>query len=189
MSTFSNLMRDLNKRINYVKTENIKDENITSMVEKIESELESASKNLEPLIWTINEKVKYYAQDFELAAKNEIQKEEKGQEMIGNLLNNEEILQKRRENLETMHKTSAQIKDMTDHMSMEVKNQGAILNEIEGKVIDAEENAGKAKKEIEEADKISKSNRKCYIFYIVLILVSLTSLGFLSWGIISLIKK
>lgn len=141
------------------------------------------------MIDTINDKVQFYAQDFELAAENEIKKEEKAQEMIGNLLNNEEILKKRRENLETMSKTSAQIKDMTDHMVMEVKNQGAVLNEIEENVITAEENAVKAKKEIEDANKISKSNKKCYIFYAILSLATLIGLGFLTWGIVSLVTK
>lgn len=141
------------------------------------------------MIDTINDKVQFYAQDFELAAENEIKKEEKAQEMIGNLLNNEEILKKRRENLETMSKTSAQIKDMTDHMVMEVKNQGAVLNEIEENVITAEENAVKAKKEIEDANKISKSNKKCYIFYVILSLATLIGLGFLTWGIVSLVTK
>ncbi len=78
---------------------------------------------------------------------------------------------------------------MTDHMVMEVKNQGAVLNEIEENVINAEENAVKAKKEIEDANKISKSNKKCYIFYAILSLATLIGLGFLTWGIVSLVTK
>ena len=118
------------------------------------------------MIEKIRAKVKTYACDFELAASQEEQKikEEKGQEILQDLMNNKDVLMERRKNLEDIHKTAANLKSITDQMAIDVNNQGAILNEIEAKVEDSKEKAEKAKEEIIAADKISKSNKKCYFF-------------------------
>ena len=184
MTNFEKLMKDLNKKVEYCKNENIENDNINNVIKKIETELSNAKENIGPMLGKIREKVKTYACDFQLAVNNEQPKNEKEQEVIMDLLNNKEILEKRREDLEGIHKTSAQLKDITDKMAQDLNEQGAILDDVEKNIINIEENAEKAKKEIIEADKISKSNRKCVIFYIIIILASLTGIGFIVWGLL-----
>lgn len=177
MNNYQKLIKDLTKKVEIAKNEKIDNEDINDMVKKVESELNNAKNNIDPLIGKIKEKVKYYACDFQLAANQEIQNEAQGQELVMDLMNNKDILDKRRQNLEDIHQTSAQIKDLTDKMALDINNQGAILNEVENKVTEAEDNAVKAKKEIIQADKLSKSNKKRVIFYVVLILIALIGIG------------
>ena len=101
-------------------------------------------------------------------------------------MNNNEFLKKKREDLEAAHKISAQIKDMTDNMVENVNEQGEMLKQVEEKVNIAEENAIKAKEEIKKADKTSKGNTKCFIFYIILIIFALVGAGLLIFGIFKL---
>lgn len=184
MRNFEKLMKDLNKKIEYAKNEYMNNSNVNDIVEKVESEVQNAQTNIEPMLGVIREKVKTYACDFQLAVNNEPEKEEKGQELVMDLMNNKDILMERRKNLEDIHKTAAQMKEITDKMAADLNNQGALLNEVENKVVETEENAKKAKKEITDADKISKSNRKCVIFYIIIILAALSGIGFGIWGFI-----
>ena len=188
IATYKNLIKDLNKKVNYIKNEKIDNEEINNIVEKVESEIENAETNIEPLIEKINEKVSHYACDFELAAKQEIQKEEKKEEVLMDLMDNKDILQKRRKNLENIHETAAQLKEITDKMSADLSKQGELLNDTEDKVINSEEKAKKAHEEIKEANKLSKSNKKCIIFYIILICIVLAGIGLLGWGIYNYIK-
>lgn len=190
MNNFQNLLKELTKKLDYIKNENIKDNDIDE--NKIESEIENAKKNIEPLISKIREKISTYACNFQLAANQENkknEKEEKENELMMDLMNNDDFLQKRREELESAHKISAQIKDMSQNMVDNVNQQGEMLKHVEDNVIEAEENAKKAKEEIKKADKMSRGNIKCVIFYIILIVGSLAALGLLSWGIYKIIKN
>ena len=189
MRNFEKLMKDLNKKIEYAKNECMNNYDINNIVEKVENELQNAQANIEPMLGVIKEKVKTYACDFQLAVNNEEEKEDKGQELVMDLMNNKDILMERRKNLEDIHKTAAQMKEITDKMAADLSNQGALLNDVENKVIESKENAEKAKKEISDAEKISKSNRKCVIFYILLILGALAGIGLMIWGFIKLNKK
>lgn len=193
MANFGKSMKDLNKKIEYVKNQDlIQDEDINTIVEKVESELENAKTNIEPLIDQIKEKTSNYACDFQLAANQELKKEEEeqGQDLlVMDLENDKEMLQKRRKDLEIIHKTSKQIKEITDKMNTDLLEQGELLNDAEEKVGEAEENADKANENIEEANKLSKSNTKCMIFYIVIIVVALAGIGLLVWGIIKWTKN
>ena len=188
MNNFQKLMKDLSKKVDYAKSSDINKNDIKDTVDKVEAELENAKANVEPMILKIKNKISTYANNFQLAAHQE-EKEEKGQELIMDLINDKDVLEERRKNLEDIHKTAAQMKEITDKMAQDVNQQGALLDEIEGKVIESEENANKAKQEIEEANKISKSNKKCVIFYIIIILGSLVGLGLISWGFYSLFHK
>ena len=188
MNNFQKLMKDLSKKIDYAKSSDINDNDIKDTLDKVESELENAKANVEPMILKIKNKISTYANNFQLAAQQE-EKEENGKELIMDLMNDNDVLEERRKNLEDIHKTAAQMKEITDKMAQDVNQQGALLDEIEGKVIESEENANKAKQEIEEANKISKSNKKCVIFYIIIILGSLVGLGLISWGFYSLFHK
>lgn len=184
MNNFQKLLKDLTKKLDYIKNANIKNEEIDQ--NKIESEIQNAKTNIEPMIEKIKEKVSTYACDFELAVNLENKKnenEEKEEAVMMDLVNNNEFLQKRREDLEAAHKISAQIKDMTNVMVENVNEQGEKLKHIEENVIEAEENAKKANEEIKKADKTSKGNSKCFIFYIILIIMVLVGAGLLAWGI------
>ena len=142
------------------------------------------------MIEKIRAKVKTYACDFELAASQEEQKikEEKGQEILQDLMNNKDVLMERRKNLEDIHKTAANLKSITDQMAIDVSNQGVILDEIEAKVEDSKDKAEKAKEEIIAADKISKSNKKCYCFFGIMGIAALVGIGVLIWFIIDKVK-
>lgn len=187
MNNFQKLKKDLSKKIDNVKSSNIINDDINKTVEKVDLELKNAKNNIEPMILKIKNKISTYANNFELAA-NQEQKEEKGEELLMDLMNNKDVLEERRKNLQAIHKTAAQMKEITDKMALDVNQQGAILDDIEGKVIESEENANKAKQEIEEANKISKSNRKCVIFYIIIISGALVGFGLLGWGIYKSVK-
>lgn len=190
MTNYEKLSKDLKKKVEYVKNENIVDSDTSNMVEKVESELRDAETNIDPMVKKIREKVKTYACDFQLAVNKEQEKEEKGQELIMDLKNNEDILKKRREDLENIHQASQQIKEISDKMAQDVNEQGALLNNIENNVVEAEENAHKAKKEVIEANKISKSNKKkCVIFYVVLSVVGLAGIGCLIFAGIKYFNK
>ena len=106
------------------------------------------------------------------------------QEIVYDLMNDKEFLEKRRKDLEEIHATAAQIKDTTDIMVKEVDKQGAQLDEVEANVITAKENAEKAKQEIIKADQTSKGGNKrmcCFIFIIFI------AIGGISAMIIALI--
>jgi t-SNARE complex subunit (syntaxin) len=179
MRNFENIVRDLGKKVDYLQNADIEINDIQSTIKKVESEIYNAKTNIEPMIQSIREKVKTYACNFELAANKEEQKikEEKGQEILQDLMNNKEVLMERRKNLEIIHKTAANLKSITDQMAIDVNNQGAILDEIEAKVEDSKDKAEKAKEEVIAADKISKSNKKCYIFFVIIALASLVGIG------------
>ena len=95
----------------------------------------------------------------------------KQQEVVMDLMNNKEVLEQRRKELEGIHKTSAILKDTTDQMSKDVHQQGIMLEDIENQVNNAHDNAVKAKKEITDANEMSKGNSKrmcCFIFIILI---------------------
>ena len=157
INQFQVLMGKLSKKINEAKNLNLNDPDIEDMIDKVKEEIESAKDNIEPMIRKMKEKISHFACDFGLAAKNEQREnEKKEQQMVLDLTNNEE---KRIKDLQDIHDTYMKIKEISDHIAL-VKKQGEILNEIENEVIEAEDNAQKAKKEILDADKMSKSNKK-----------------------------
>ena len=95
------------------------------------------------------------------------------QEVVMDLMNNKEVLEQRRKELEGIHKTAAMLKDTTDQMAKDVHQQGIMLDDIENQVQNAHDNAVKAKKEISDANDLSKGNSKklCCLIAIVMITV------------------
>ena len=185
-------MGKLSKKINEAKDVNLNDQEIEDMIDKVKEEIESAKDNIEPMIRKMKEKISHFACDFELAVENERrenEKKEQEQEMVLDLTNNKDILDKRRKDLQDIHVTASNIKHMTDQMALDVNKQGEQLNEIENKVIEVEDNAKKAKKEISDADKMSRGNRKRVIFFVVIIAVALVGIGLAIYGVIELKKK
>ena len=95
------------------------------------------------------------------------------QEVVMDLMNNKEVLEQRRKELEGIHKTAAMLKDTTDQMAKDVHQQGVILDDIENQVANAHDNAVKAKKEISDANDMAKGNSKKLCCLISIILISI----------------
>ena len=167
--------------INFLKNavENSQDPN-SRTIEIIKENFPDIEK-IEPLISDMNDKINYckFDQMEEKEEKEEEEKDEnqiKSQILIQDLYKNKEILEKRREDLETVYRTSAQIKDLTDIMAKQLNEQGEILDNVEENVITAEDNAKKANIEITEAEELSRGNRKMMSCLIVIVLISILEL-------------
>ena len=155
-----------------------------SNLDKIGEYLQEVEERIVPLAYKINEKTKYFNLEDESQTTVASQNQPQGEMLIQDLANNKEVLEERRKQLESIHQTSAKIKDMTDTMAKKLDEQGAILDDIEANVNVAEDNANKAKEEITKADEISKGNRKKFICIILIVFVAI---GGISAIILSLI--
>ena len=168
--------------INFLKNavENSQDPN-SRTIEIIKENLPDIEK-IEPLISDMNDKINYCKFDQMEEKEEKVEEEEKdenqikSQILIQDLYKNKEILEKRREDLETVYRTSAQIKDLTDIMAKQLNEQGEILDNVEENVITAEDNAKKANIEITEAEELSRGNRKMMSCLIVIVLISIAGI-------------
>ena len=161
--------------------------NDSANLTEIEEFLQNAEEEIMPL-------VKFLRTNFEdEEPKNEAKNEEQNKQeiVIQDLQNNQEILDQRTNQLQEIHGVSSQIKDMTDTMVNKVNEQGAILDTIEGNVVQSEDNAKKAKQEIKKADEMSKGNNKrmyCFIAIIAIVILAITAIILsLIFGLIFLI--
>ena len=149
--------------------------NDSANLTEIEEFLQNAEEEIMPL-------VKFLRTNFEdEEPKNEAKNEEQNNQkiLIQDLQNNQEILDQRTNQLQEIHGVSSQIKDMTDTMVNKVNEQGAILDTIEGNVVQSEDNAKKAKQEIKKADEMSKGNNKrmyCFIAIIAIAILAITAI-------------
>jgi t-SNARE complex subunit (syntaxin) len=177
INTYKKLYDDLSNKVNYVKENSlVKNEGTVS---KVEEALESAKKTTLQYIQAINEKTRYYNNDFEMNSPSVEEPAPAQQEVVMDLMNNREVLEKRRKELESIHKTAAILKDTTDQMAQDLNKQGAQLEEIEANVITSKENAEKAHKEIVKADELSRGNRKrmlCLIFAVFIAIGGITAI-------------
>ena len=177
INTYKKLYDDLSNKVNYVKENSlVKNEGTVS---KVEEALESAKKTTLQYIQAINEKTRYYNNDFEMNSPSVEEPAPAQQEVVMDLVNNREVLEKRRKELESIHKTAAILKDTTDQMAQDLNKQGAQLEEIEANVITSKENAEKAHKEIVKADELSRGNRKrmlCLIFAVFVAIGGITAI-------------
>lgn len=150
INAFKVSYNDLTEKVNYVKENSlIKNE---GNVSKIEENLETAKKTTFQYIQAIKEKTRYYNNNFEMSNPAVDEPVPQQQEIVMDLVNNKEVLENRRKELESIHKTAAILKDTTDQMAQDLNKQGAELDEIEANVIQSKENAEKAHKEITKAD-------------------------------------
>ena len=150
-----------------------------STIKTIKEGLESEKKTI-GLIQSINDKTRYYNQDTELNPASEERNEmdqQQNQQVVMDLMNNKEVLENRRKELEDIHQTAALLKDTTDKMAQDVHQQGEMLDDIENNVLVSKENAKKAKDEITKADEMSRGNRKRMCCFIIIILVALVGIG------------
>ena len=104
----------------------------------------------------------------------EIQKQDV---IVQDLQNNQEVIKQRGKELQDIHQISNEIKDISDSMVNKINEQGAILDDIEGNVVEAENNAKKGKQEITKADEMSRGNRKRMICFIVIISLSILAIA------------
>ena len=121
--------------------------------------------------------IQYKIQQVKDKLKNIIQEENKVEtvhnENVGNdaqsqikilkLEKHQEILEKRKEELNAIKITTGQIKDLTEEFKKEVFDQGDLIEQIEKDITEVQENALKADGEIVAAKKISEKNKKCVV--------------------------
>ena len=176
MDSFETKYKELSQQVNAAKDSS--NSNFQSTIEKIEKDFDIYRKKILPCIGAIKEKVNSFS-SYELEKPEEPNKDNENQIMAMDLMNDQAVLQKRRQELEEIHKTAAVLKDTTDQMAMNVEKQGAQLDEIEANVITSKENAEKAKQEITKADEMSRGNRKnmcCLIFIIFVAIGGITAI-------------
>ena len=170
---FEKKYTQLKQSFNIAKENSVINDNAS--LTEIEEFLQNVEEEIVPL-------VKYFRTNFEdEEPKNEDKNEEQQKQeiVIQDLQNNQEIIDKREEQLQEIHGVSSQIKDMTATMVNKVNEQGAILDTIEGNVVQSEDNAKKAKQEIKKADEMSKGNNKrmyCFIAIIAIVILAITAI-------------
>ena len=96
---------------------------------------------------------------------------------VQEVLDRDEFLKKRGEELQAIHIISKQIKDTTQNMAIELNEQGEQLNAIENNVEVAHDNAKKAHEEIKQADQMSQKNKKKMWCFICIVTVSILSIS------------
>ena len=166
-------------RIIKEKIDKEKDDKNNGNLQEIEEYTTKVEEEILPLIKRIKEKTQYFNLEEQSQENNNPQNNNAQPEgvLIQDLQSNQEILKERGKQLNEIHKTSAMLKDVSDAMVQKLDEQGAILDEVEGNVIEAEDNAKKAKQEITEANEMSKGNRKKMICLITIVIVAILAIG------------
>ena len=166
-------------RIIKEKIDKEKDDKNNGNLQEIEEYTTKVEEEILPLIKRIKEKTQYFNLEEQSQENNNPQNNNAQPEgvLIQDLQSNQEILKERGKQLNEIHKTSAMLKDVSDAMVQKLDEQGAILEEVEGNVIKAEDNAKKAKQEIIKADEMSKGNRKKMICLITIVIVAILAIG------------
>jgi t-SNARE complex subunit (syntaxin) len=173
IQSFESLFNKLTKNIDHIKN-NALERNFEDTLEQIEPELER-SRELMEKINAIKEKTRHFSSTFERNSTQENNfPQVEGQ--VLDIMNEKDILEKRRKELETIHQTSAMLKDTTDKMAQDVHQQGAILNQVEIKTEEAENNAKKGHQEIQKADEISRGNRKRLFCLLAIVFIAVGEL-------------
>jgi hypothetical protein len=184
IKSFQTKYESLKEKVEYVKNNSL-DSSYQNKLEIYDELLNNKiKKNTLPAINAIKYKVSEYSSVEMRPTQEEDEKKSQQQEIVYDLMNNKEVLEQRRKELNEINVIAAQLKDTTDIMVQEVEKQGAQLDEIETNVITSKENAEKAKQEIIKADQMSKGNNKrmCCLIFIIFI-----AIGGISAIIISLI--
>ena len=144
---------------------------IKELLNKIDmNKLRAQKEEYKKLIEKIDKRMYRYT-SYEEQKKAE-QENEKAQGLkITELSNNEEMLQKRTNDLITIKSISAQVAEMSSKMGVEIIGQGKTLDSIENNVDETEENTKKAYKEALETEIImNKSKKRLYCLAIMIIL-------------------
>lgn len=110
---------------------------------------------------------------------NNENKEDMVQLQTQEIMNRQEYYKEREKDLQKVHKTAAQLKDLTQNMAQQINKQGEILDNIELNVEKAQQNSKEAREEIKKANEAAKKNRKklcCLIFIIFVSLAAIASI-------------
>ena len=161
------------------KLENVGDDENSDEIGIIKYGLEKDRNEVDPMVDEIKEKLTQIKTDMNLEMEDNNQEynnelsQDQTQIITENLVNNQEILKKRGEELKHIHRTAGIIKDTTDFMLEKTKEQGEMLNVIADKVDKTDENVTEAAKQIDKADVYSKGNNKRMSCYIAIIVMSI----------------
>ena len=159
--------------------ENLGDVEDSDEIGIIKYGLEKDRNEVDPMVDEIKEKLTQIKTDMNLEMEDNNQEynnelsQDQTQIITENLVNNQEILKKRGEELKHIHRTAGIIKDTTDFMLEKTKEQGEMLNVIADKVDKTDENVTEAAKQIDKADVYSKGNNKRMSCYIAIIVMSI----------------
>ena len=159
--------------------ENLGDNEDSDEIGIIKYGLEKDRNEVDPMVDEIKEKLTQIKTDMNLEMEDNNQEynnelsQDQTQIITENLVNNQEILKKRGEELKHIHRTAGIIKDTTDFMLEKTKEQGEMLNVIADKVDKTDENVTEAAKQIDKADVYSKGNNKRMSCYIAIIVMSI----------------
>lgn len=167
---FENYFSKLSKSVSQIK-DNALERNYEDIINQIDEALEKGE-DTKSQIRAIREKTSSFSNNFENNS-NEGMGVNQVEGQVMAIMNEKDVLDKRRKELENIHNTAALLKDTTDKMAVDVNKQGAVLEEIEANVIESKNNAEKGKKEIMKADEISRGNRKRFFCLLCIILVAL----------------
>ena len=171
---FEKMLKEVKRNL-----ENAKDNGSANeeSIATVEEGLEKIKDTAETQVEQMKEKIGNFDVNFEMENKDEENGNEEDEQQQGqitmNLMNNAEMLNQRKKELQEIHKTSALIKDTTDIMAQKLNEQGEMLDNVEAHVIKAEDNVEKAGKEINKANELSKSNNKRLCCIMILITVSI----------------
>ena len=141
-------------------------------LEKDRNEVDSMVEEIKEKLTQIKTDMNLEMEDNNQECNNELSQDQT-QIITENLVNNQEILKKRGEELKHIHRTAGIIKDTTDFMLEKTKEQGEMLNVIADKVDKTDENVTEAAKQIDKADVYSKGNNKRMSCYIAIIVMSI----------------
>ena len=161
------------------KLENVGDDEDSDEIGIIKYGLEKDRNEVDSMVEEIKEKLTQIKTDMNLEMEDNNQEynnelsQDQTQIITENLVNNQEILKKRGEELKHIHRTAGIIKDTTDFMLEKTKEQGEMLNVIADKVDKTDENVTEAVKQIDKADVYSKGNNKRMSCYIAIIVMSI----------------
>ena len=171
---FEKMLKEVKRNL-----ENAKDNGSANeeSIATVEEGLEKIKDTAETQVEQMKEKIGNFDVNFEMENKDEENGNEEDEQQQGqitmNLMNNAEMLNQRKKELQEIHKTSALIKDTTDIMAQKLNEQADLLDNVEAHVNKAEDNVEKANKEINKANELSKSNNKRLCCIMILITVSI----------------
>ena len=168
INEFNNNLDD--DKQNYYSTKTRKE--IRDLLNKIDmNKLRTQKEEYKKIIEKVDKRMYRYI-SYEEQKKVEEEKEKAQGLKITEFSNNEELLQKRTNELITIKNISAQVAEMSTKMGVEINEQGKKLDTIEGNVDETEENTKKAYKEALDTEIImNKSKKKLYCLAIMIILM------------------
>ena len=139
---------------------------------RVEKSLQKTSEITNDYIKTIKEKTKVYDRNFELDLENENEKEEKkgDQGLVMDIMNNKEIIENRRREIENLHKMAGILKEDMEYKGLKpTEEQQKVFDKIDNlnaqNVNNVNNNLEKPKKiDREEKNIKPKKKKKCIIF-------------------------